>query len=170
MEPRSAAKRQGKRPAERGRRPQICGESAHTAPAPAGHSKVFGQAFFKKVAGHGVEPRSAAKRQGKRPAERGRRPRIRGGSAHSAPAPARYNKVFGQTFFKKLAGHGVEPRSAAEKTAQTPFQGLRGFILSGVCLCLQESRICSQFFSMSETSLNCVRQRSRFWPGRWMRK
>src|SRR5699024_7563704 len=85
-----------------------------------GHSKVFGQAFFKKVAGHGVEPRSAAKRQGKRPAERGRRPRIRGGSAHSAPAPARYNKVFDQTFFKKLAGVGAEPpecREAAGKTA-----------------------------------------------------
>ena len=83
--PLSAAKRQGKRPAERGRRPRICVGSAHTAPAPAGHSKVFGQAFFKKLAGGGGQsPLSAVKRQGKQPAERGpKAPNPRRERAHS---------------------------------------------------------------------------------------
>ena len=70
-------------------------------------SKVFGQAFFKKLAGCGVEPRSAAKRQ-----ENGQQ-RGAGGPESAARARAQAErargtvKFSGQAFFEKLAGRGV---------------------------------------------------------------
>ena len=116
--------RSGRETASReGRRPRICGGRARTGRAHTRHSKVFGQAFFKKLAERGAEPRKCREAAEKQPAEKGRRPRICGGRARTGRAHARHSKVFGQAFFKKLAERGAEPRNAAQRQKNSQQRG-----------------------------------------------
>ena len=57
----------------------------------------------------------------------------------------------------KKAGPGQMPKGPLEGVENHLYLSMTAFIPS-------------QAASMSDTSLNCVRQRSRFWPSRWVRK
>ena len=73
------------------------------------------------------------------------------GGIFNFPPPGAFTRL------TKKAGPGQMPKGPLEGVENHLYLSMTAFMSS-------------QATSMSETSLNCVRQRSRFWPSRWVWK
>ena len=100
--------------------------SARCAKNAPPNNKVFGQAFFKKLAGCGVEPRNAAQRQENGQQRGGGGPESAAGARTQAERARDTVKFLVKLFSKSLPGCGVEPRNAAQRQENGQQRGAGG--------------------------------------------